>query len=98
MAFHSPGELKEFYRHHGIKPIHADPHTPWPNRADTGAERFKQVVQALLENMQNAIEEDRGTDFTVSQIMHKAATVRNSQVTMSGKQLLNSCVEEHHAM
>ena len=49
MAFHNPLELKEFYRLHDVRPIPTGPHTPWPNRAETGVRLFKKFFFALVE-------------------------------------------------
>ncbi len=85
MAFHNPVEFKEFYRLHDIKPIPTGPYTPWPNRAETTVRLFKKFFHILVENVAKGDMELQLKDVTASQLMRKAATVRNTQVTASGK-------------
>ena len=82
MAFHSPHDLKEFYRYHNIRPLPTGPHTPWPNRAETGVRLFKGFLRAMVDRL-----EQEGTlkSVTAAQLMRKAATIRNTQITFSGK-------------
>ena len=85
MAFHNPIELKEFYRLHDIKALPTGPHTPWPNRAETTVRLFKKFFHALVEDVARKQSEDILIYVTAAQLMRKAATIRNAQVTSSGK-------------
>ena len=85
MAFHNPVEFKEFYRLHDIKPIPTGPYTPWPNRAETTVRLFKKFFHILVENVAKGDTGLQLKDVTASQLMRKAATVRNTQVTASGR-------------
>ena len=85
MAFHSPMELQEFYRLHNIRPLPTGPHTPWPNRAETGVRLFKKFFHTLVEDVAKKQLDGILEEITASQLMRKAATIRNTQVTSSGK-------------
>ena len=82
MAFHSPHDLKEFYRYHNIRPLPTGPHTPWPNRAETAVRLFKGFLKAMVERLGK---EESLKNVTAAQLMRKAATIRNTQITFSGK-------------
>ena len=82
MAFHSPHDLKEFYRFHNIRPLPTGPHTPWPNRAETAVRLFKGFLKAMVERLSK---EQALKNVTAAQMMRKAATIRNTQITFSGK-------------
>ena len=85
MAFHSPVELKEFYRLHNIRALPTGPHTPWPNRAETGVRLFKKFFHTLVEDVAKKQSEGILNEISAFQLMRKAATIRNTQVTSSGK-------------
>ena len=64
-----PNTCRHFYRMHKMKRFPTGPHTPWPNRAE----------------MPRKVGPDHsGTDYSC-QLMPNAATVRNTQVTLSGR-------------
>ena len=77
MAFHHPHDLQTFYRMHNAKRISTGPHTPWQNRAEMGVRLFKKLHLTLVDQTTLA-------QITPAQLMRKAATVRNTQVTLSG--------------
>ena len=82
MAFHNPIDLKEFYRLHDIKTFPTGPHTPWPNRAETTVRLFKGFLKALVDRVQK---DETLRNVTPAILMRKAATIRNTQITFSGK-------------
>ena len=83
MAFHEPHDMHAIYRMHNVKRLPTGPHTPWPNRADMG---YVQEVSLGTRGC-SSINLDQTTlaQITLAQLMRKAATVRNTQVTLSGK-------------
>ena len=64
--------MQAFYRMHNVKRIPTGPHTPLPNRAEMGVRLIKKFLLALGED-------------TASKNLACSATVRNTQVTLSGK-------------
>ena len=79
MAFHHPHDLQAFYRLHNVKRIPTGPHTPWPNRAEMGVRLFRKFLLALVDTASKNL--DQTTLAQNAQLMRKAATVRNTQVT-----------------
>ena len=85
MAFHHPHDMQAFYRMHNVKRIPTRPHTPWPNRAEMGVRLFKKFLLALVDTACKNLDQTTPAQITPAQLMRKAATVRTTQVTLSGK-------------
>ena len=85
MAFHHPHDMQTFYRMHNIQRFPTGPHTPWPNRAEMGVRLFQKFLSALLDTASKDLDQTALSQITPAQLMRKAATVRNTQVTLSGK-------------
>ena len=85
MAFHHPHDMQAFYRMHNIKRFPTGPLTPWPNRAETGVRLFKKFLSALVDTASKNLDQTTLSKVTHAQLMRKAATVRNTQVTLGGK-------------
>ena len=85
MAFHHPHDMQAFYRMHNEKRIPTGPHTPWPNRAEMGVRLFKKFLLALVDTASKNLDQTTLAQITPAQLMRNAATVRNTQVTSSGK-------------
>ena len=85
VAFHHPHDTQAFYRMHNVKILPTGPHTPWPNRAEIGARLFKKFLPALVDTASNNLDRTTLSQITPAQLMRKAATVINTQVTLSGK-------------
>ena len=85
MAFHQPHVLHAFYRMHNVKRLPTRPHAPWPNRAEMGVRLSKKFLLALVDTASKNMDQNTLAQITSAQLMCKAATVRNTQVTSSGK-------------
>ena len=85
VAFHHPHDMQAFYRLHNAKRLPTGSHTPWPNRAEMGVPLFKKFLAALVGTASKNLNETTLSQITPAQLMRKAATVRNTQVTSSGK-------------
>ena len=85
MAFHQPHDMQAFYRMHNVKRLLTGPHTPRPNRAEMGVRLFKKFLLALLDTASKNLDQTTLAHSTPAQLRRKAATVRNTQVTVSGK-------------
>ena len=70
---------------HNVKRLPTGPHTPCPNQAETGVRLFKKCLLALVDTASRNLDQATLSQITPAQLMRKAATVRNTQVTMSGK-------------
>ena len=93
MAFHHPHDMQASCRMHNIKRFPAGPHTPWRNRADLGVRLFKKVpLSALVDTASKNLDNTTLSQITPAQLMRKAATVRNTQVTLSGKKPLELAI------
>ena len=68
MAFRQP---------HG-KRLPTRPHTPWPNRFEVDVRLF------LVDTTSKNLDQTTLAQITPAQLMRKAATVRNTHVTLSG--------------
>ena len=84
-AFHHPHDMQAFYRMHNVKRLPTGPHTPWPNRAEMGVRLFQKFLSALVATASKNLDQTTLSQITLAQLMRKAATVRNTQVTLSGK-------------
>ena len=86
MAFHHPHDMQAFYRMHNVKRLPTGPHTPWPNhRAEMGVRLFKKSLSALVDTASKNLDQTTLSQITPAQLMRRAATLRNTQVTLSGK-------------
>ena len=85
MAFHQPHDMQAFYRMHSVKRLPTGPHTPWPNRAEMGVRLLKKFLLALVDTASKNLDQTTLAQITPAQFMRKAATVKNTQVTLSGK-------------
>ena len=85
MAFHQPHDMQALHRMHNVKRIPTGAHTPWPNRAEMGVRLFKKFLLALVDTASRTLDQTTLAQITPAQLMRKAATVRNTQVTLSGK-------------
>ena len=88
MAFHHPHDLQAFYRMHNVKRIPTEQdhiHTPWPNRTEMGVRHFQKFLLALVDTASENLDQTTLAQITPAQLMRNAATVRNTQVTFSGK-------------
>ena len=85
MAFYHPHDTRAFYRRHNVKRIPTGAHTPWPNRAEMGVRLFKKFSLSLGTRGYSPKTWTILAQITPAQLMRKAATVRNTQVTFSGK-------------
>ena len=85
VAFHHPHDMQAFNRMHNEKRLPTGPHTPWPNRAEMGVRWFKKFHSALVDTASENLGQTTLAKITPAQLMRKAATVRNTQVTLSGK-------------
>ena len=85
MAFHHPHDMQTFYRMHNVKRLPTGPRIPWRNRAEMGVRSFKKFLSALADTASKYLDQTTLSQITTAQLMRKAATVRNTQVTLSGK-------------
>ena len=70
------------------------PHTSWPNRAEMGVRLYKKFLSALVDPATKNLDETTLSQITPAQLMRKAATVGNTQVTLSGKTPMKSNKEK----
>ena len=85
MAFHHPHDMQALYRMHKVKRFPTRPHTPWPNRAEMGIRLFKKFLSALVDTASKNLDQTTLSQITPAQLMRKSATVRTTQVTLSGE-------------
>ena len=85
MAFHQAHDMKAFYSHASVERLPTGPHTPWPNRGEMGFRLFKKFLCALVDTASKTPDNTTLSQITPAQLMRKAVTVRNTQVTLSGK-------------
>ena len=85
MAFHHPHDMQAFYRMHNVKRLPTGPHTPWNIRAEMGIRLFTKFLTAVVETASKNLDKTTLSRITPAQLMRKAATIRNTQVTLSGK-------------
>ena len=85
MAFHQPHDMQACYRMHNVKRLRTGPHTPRPNRVEIGLRLFKTFLLALVDTASKNLDQTTLAQITPAELMRKAATVRNTQVTLSGK-------------
>ena len=88
MAFHHPHDMLAFYRMHNIHRFSTGPHTPGPNRAEMGVRLFQKFLSPLMDTASKNLDQTALSQITPAQLMRKAATVRNTQVTLSCKTLV----------
>ena len=80
-AFHHPHDMQAFYRMHDVKRLPTGLDTIWPNRAEMGVRLFKNFLSALVDTASKNLDETTLSQITPAQLMRKAATVRNTQLT-----------------
>ena len=85
MAFHQPHDMLAFCRMHHVRRFPTGPHTPWSNRAEMGVRLFKKFLLAHVDRASENLDQTTLAKITPAQLMRKAATVGNSQVTSSYK-------------
>ena len=85
MAFHHPHDMQAFYRMHKVKRLSTGPHTLWPNRAEMGVRFFEKFLSALVETASKNLDQTTLAQITPARLMREAATVRNTQITVSVK-------------
>ena len=61
------------------------PHAPWPNRAEMGVRLLKKFLSGLVDTASKNLDQTTLSQITPAQLMRKPATVRNTQVSLSGK-------------
>ena len=88
MAFHHSHDMQAFFRMHNVKRLPTGPHTPWPNRADMGVRLSKKFLSVPVDTASKTMDETTLSQITPAQLMRKGATVRNTQVTLSGKTVM----------
>ena len=84
MAFHHPHDMQAFHRMHNVKIIPSGPHAPWPNRGEMDVRLFKKILLTLVDTASKNLDQTTLAQITPAQLMRKAATLRNTQVTSSG--------------
>ena len=84
-GYYQNSKQKCHYRMHNVKRLPTGPHTPWPNRADMGARLFEKFLSALVDTASKNLDQTTLSQVTPAQLTRKAATVRNTQVTLSGE-------------
>ena len=85
MAFHHPHDTQAFYRLHNIEKLPTKPHTTWPNRAAMSVRLFKKFLSVLVDTTPKNLDQTTLAQIPPAQLMREGATVRNTQVTLSGK-------------
>ena len=85
IAFRHPHDMQAFYRMHYVKRLPTGPHTPWPSRAEMVNRLFKKFFSAPLDTASKNLDETTLPQITSAQLMRRAATIRNTRVTLSGK-------------
>ena len=88
MASHQPHDMQALCRVHNAKRLPTETHTPWPNRAEMVVRLFKKFLLALVDTASKKLDQTALAQITLAQLMRKAATVRNTEVTLSGKTLM----------
>ena len=94
MAFHHPHDMQTFYRMHNVTRFLTGPHTPWPSRAEMGVRLFKKFLSALVDTASKNSDKTTLSQITPAQLIRKAATVRNTHVTLSGKTPMELAMEK----
>ena len=64
---------------------HIGPHALWPNRAETGVRLFRKFLSALVDTGSKNLDKTALSRITPAQLMRKAATVRDTQVSLRAK-------------
>ena len=88
VAFHHPHDMQAFYRMYNVKRLPTGPHTRWPSRAEMSVRLFKKFLLALVDTVSKNLDQTTLAHITLAQLMRKSATVRNTQITSSGKTLV----------
>ena len=77
MAFHHPHNMHAFCRMHHVERLPTGPDTPWPNRAEMDVRLSNTAAKNLDQTTLSQI--------TPAQLIRKAETIRDVQVTLSGR-------------
>ena len=77
--------MQTFCRMQNVTRFPSGPRASWPNRAETGVRLFRKFLSALVDTASKNLDKTALSQITLAQLMRKAATVRNTQVTLSGK-------------
>ena len=85
LAFHHPHDIQAFYRMHNVKRLPTGPRTPWTKRDEMGVRLFKKFLSTPMDTASKNLDQATLSQITPSQLMRKAAMLRNTQVTLSGK-------------
>ena len=82
MAFHNPHDMQAFYRVRDVNRL-----SDWTaySRAVMGVRFFKMFPLALVDAASKNLDQTTLSQITPAQLMRKAKTVRNTQVTLSGE-------------
>ena len=88
VGFRHPHDTQAFYRMHNVKRTLTGPHTPWPNGAEMFVRLFKKFLLALVDTASKNLDQTSLAQITPAHLMRKTATVRNTQITLSGKMLV----------
>ena len=70
---------------HKIERCPVGPHIPWPNGAEMGVRLSKRFLSALVDTASKTLDKTTLLQSTLAQLMRKAATMRDTQVTLSGE-------------
>ena len=87
MAFRHPHDMQAFYRMHNVKRISTGPRTPLPNRPEMGVRLFKNFLLALVDTASKNLDQTTLVQITPATLMLKAATVKNTLVTLVARRL-----------
>ena len=93
MAFPHPHDMQAFYRMRNVKRFPTGPNSPWPNRAEMSVRLFKKFLSAIVNTASKNLDQSTLAQITPAQLMRKAATVRNTQVTLCGKTPMELAME-----
>ena len=85
MAFHHPHDTRSSYPMHNVKRMPTGPPTPRPNRAEMGVRQFKKLLLALVDTASKNLDQTTLAQIVPAHLMCKAATVRNTHITLRCK-------------
>ena len=85
MDFRHPHDMQACYRMYNVKKFPTGPQTPWPNLGKMEVRMLQKFLSALLDTASKNLNKTTPSQMTPAQLMCKAATMRNTQVTWSCK-------------
>ena len=85
MAFHHPHDMQAFYRMRNVKRIPSGPHTHHGRTELRWVYDCSRNFLALVDTASKNLDQTTLAQITPAQLMRKAATVRNTHMTLSGK-------------